>query len=560
MVIGGGVAGLTAAAAALLKGAQVTLIESEQSLLPLQGSSRHRYIHPYVYDWPNEEAAGQNADLPVLSWTAGIAAEVAATLERKWAALSAPFRNQLGVHLKVRQAAISSISGQSVVNWSGETGPQAHEFRIVILAVGFGLEEQAPGQTGYWNDLGIDELYGRTQKKRWLVSGTGDGALTDLMRLCIFKFRHEAIIEQFAERKTGLQAVREQLQRIEAHPNATQRQYLTKAYQEINDVEVQDVLLRLRRMNTDVFLTGRSPYLYGPESNTLNKFIVSQLARVNAFTYISRQGVREPQVQPDGGYQVRFVDGSSEAFDGVILRHGPRPALKAFPAIWAACGPTYETWQKKRHNLDDTCKRMWPYDYWPNNEEPPIHVPSASTAAAKETPMTVQVAMPKRFDDDLHKLDGVYEPRAVINQETVILIVGHTLMAELLDRSIAEALRDRIDERGGQYPYRRGVIVTDVLWTELSWLVEANGVIAVGGPKTNSVTEAFINAQDLRPSEGVYPMASQGSNGFFRKNRAGRPHVALWGQTTLMTKTSVEIYLSDPIGLETFLRMCWPQG
>src|SRR5262245_20301024 len=53
-VVGGGVAGLTFAAGAARRGAQVTVLEKEERLLPLLKRDPNRWLHPRVYDWPLE--------------------------------------------------------------------------------------------------------------------------------------------------------------------------------------------------------------------------------------------------------------------------------------------------------------------------------------------------------------------------------------------------------------------------------------------------------------------------------------------------------------------------
>jgi hypothetical protein len=59
-----------------------------------------------------------------------------------------------------------------------------------------------------------------------------------------------------------------------------------------------------------------------------------------------------------------------------------------------------------------------------------------------------------RYAEDIFRLDRVYDRRSVINKDTIIIVVGTTIVAELLDRPAAELLRDHIDRRGGDYPRR----------------------------------------------------------------------------------------------------------
>jgi hypothetical protein len=101
-----------------------------------------------------------------------------------------------------------------------------------------------------------------------------------------------------------------------------------------------------------------------------------------------------------------------------------------------------------------------------------------------------------RYADDIFKLDRIYDPRSVINRETVIIVVGSTIVAELLDRSAAELLRDQIDQRGGVYPFRRGVVITDGGWYTAGAAIANNPVIAVGGPQ---LTSSLMNSTNGPP-------------------------------------------------------------
>src|SRR5262249_30190419 len=84
-VVGGGLAGLTAASAAVRRGVtDVVVFEKESQLLRLQASSLQRYIHPHTYDWPAAGALEDDAGLPVMNWRAGLAQLVVADLLKDW--------------------------------------------------------------------------------------------------------------------------------------------------------------------------------------------------------------------------------------------------------------------------------------------------------------------------------------------------------------------------------------------------------------------------------------------------------------------------------------------
>ena len=72
------------------------------------------------------------------------------------------------------------------------------KFDTIILAVGFGLEIQHPKfpLNSYWRN----EIYGQPildgTQQPYVVSGFGDGALVDLFRLTIERFRQDTVLSE----------------------------------------------------------------------------------------------------------------------------------------------------------------------------------------------------------------------------------------------------------------------------------------------------------------------------------------------------------------------------
>jgi hypothetical protein len=164
-----------------------------------------------------------------------------------------------------------------------------------------------------------------------------------------------------------------------------------------------------------------------------------------------------------------------------------------------------------------------------------------------------------KYADDIFRLDRTYERSSVINRETIMIVVGTTIIAELLDRAAAELLRDHIDQRGIPYPFRRGIVITHEAWASEAGFINNNPVIAIGGPPINKLTDEFIKWAPPSPGAGgKYGIAGPGGRtGFFRKNSVGLPQVGLWGKTANDTRETVEHYLKDEQGLSSFLKMCW---
>jgi hypothetical protein len=166
-----------------------------------------------------------------------------------------------------------------------------------------------------------------------------------------------------------------------------------------------------------------------------------------------------------------------------------------------------------------------------------------------------------RYADDLFKLDRIYDRHAVINKETIIIVVGTNIMAELLDRPAAELLRDHIDQRGERFPFRRGIVITHEAWYAEAAAIANNPVIAVGGPGTNKLSDEFDKWKPEPPSkEGKYqipPPGAQIGTGFFRRNQNSLPQVGLWGHNANAIRETVEYYFRNQRGFAEFLKLCW---
>lgn len=361
-VIGAGVAGLTAAVAAFRLGASVTLLEKLPTPMGIQKGSTQRFLHPHIYDWPAMELEEESAGLPVLDWTAAPVDEVVEQLERQWDVEVKRSKRRISPHWNVSEVAIEPANkGQQIsVTWNDpKEGPHAEEFDLVILAVGFGKEPDLIGSLhGYWEDDRLTKVSDRTRK--CLVSGSGDGGLTDLMQLCIKEFRHDLIVRMFASDPKSLE-VGSDLLKLEEQYRDKDNRALSKHYQNLNVPHVQESLTRVLRSDTQVYLTGRSFWeVYGPKSSILNRFIVSQLARLKAWKWIAGP-IQLPPIRRDNQHIVRFGKNNVKevGYDILVIRHGPKPVLEQdFPEIWQACKELAMRWRRLPQHLDPTRKRL----------------------------------------------------------------------------------------------------------------------------------------------------------------------------------------------------------
>jgi tetratricopeptide (TPR) repeat protein len=396
VVIGGGVAGLTAAAGAARMGCHVTVLEKEDEVLHLFSRCDKRWLHPRIYDWPQPGSLRDDTDeLEVLTWRAGVAGEVVAHLAAQWEELRIAHDIEVIPSVTVNPPRPETQGKQPLVSW--RPGAELRRFRVVILAVGFGIERVFPGlpQHSYWNDNGI-EGSDHGASKRYLISGLGDGGLIDLVRACIGNFRHDQIVSSFGldnETNPAVMALGRQLLTIEDEAVRHGREYgpeiaaeyLWKAYtRDIDSLAgfVDAALATRMRRRRKVFLNGPSQFPITLQASILNRLLVARLLHRKHADYLP--GTVE-DVTPSAGsdWQVTLDNGLCEHFSDVIIRHGTDPALAAsFPHIHEVCRKEL----KPRNALDQTRTRAWPLGYF-SPTPPPL--PDTGVLNLRSTPVAL---------------------------------------------------------------------------------------------------------------------------------------------------------------------------
>lgn len=344
-VVGAGLAGFTAAAGLAVRGVSVTLFEKggEERWMYIQRNSRQRFVHPHIYDWPAEGALEKRAGLPILDWEANETSKVIEEIEKEWARLP----REISGRIEWGKGGVQSGADGRL---TGEESP-LDGFDAVILAVGFGLEE-GTGTKSYWTDDDIDGVEIEQKAGAWLISGYGDGGLTDLMRLCIRDFRQGNHLYNFA--RSVPPEVGNDLLAAEANPGADFREI----YEEAAAKVVADFKLR-EKIKVDLNCDPKR--LYAPGSSILNRLVTACLYQRKAFRIVPGR-VRLPVEREGSRFKVVFEGNDdtpeqSAFYDGVIIRHGPKSALERdFPGIWKAYEPKRKIWEaaRRRQGVDWT--------------------------------------------------------------------------------------------------------------------------------------------------------------------------------------------------------------
>jgi hypothetical protein len=351
-VVGAGVSGLTAAGFAADCGCRVGLYEKEKKPLTIQRDCESRWVHPHIYDWPERGSLNDDTgDLPILNWTAGRAKDVIEQIGKAWQALSQRHSDKISFY---PQSVIGSKGSQQASLLLSEL---TEKYDVVILAIGFGKEPERFGTKPYW----VDEVQNQ-QGAQWLISGFGDGALADLMQICIPDFRHE-------ELKSFVDPVDSQTAKAllaKEDEGSRDPKELNRYYEE--ELQVPAVLDRLRpRVDTNrqIVIQGKAgSHLYGSTSAIINRFVISHIQRLykNAhgknvgkfFRVLNEEWTGTPSKKDGAVFHVAFE--KYGAFKGMlVVRHGPESVLKEyFPDLWNETQRDRELLRDLPQQLDPT--------------------------------------------------------------------------------------------------------------------------------------------------------------------------------------------------------------
>lgn len=131
-------------------------------------------------------------------------------------------------------------------------------------------------------------------------------------------------------------------------------------------------------------------------------------------------------------------------------------------------------------------------------------------------------------------------------RSTVLVVVGHGILAEENDRPLAYELKQAVNARTRGSEGRVAVVVTD-LWLVNQELGEFFPAIAVGGPGVNGLTAEVYDDLPVvytRDQQVFVQMAAEGKR------------AALWGMDEAGTREAVDVFVKNGL-LERFLDLVW---
>jgi FAD dependent oxidoreductase len=368
-IIGGGAAGITAAARAVEHGANVTLFEQNEGVLSTQYGCSHRWLHPTIYDWPfvniDREDPSSDARLEVMNWSATQADQFASNLADQWGALVGDNAAKIRAMIPAAVKFIAPTEQGYDIGYdvAGQAEQQRESFPLVILAVGFGLEPKGQSRNSYWEQDPLGQMMRRDETV--LIAGYGDGALTDLMRVCLKEFEHEEVLAEIIRLIPD-----KELRKIkDIERDAKDAASLTKAYEALKIQGVQDFLDGRLALTRKVFLTGRGPNLFDPRASALNRFVLSQLLAKRAFIFVPIEEAENLDLVKRYDEAIAALERKAGVkFSNVVLRFGPDPAIARINSgpdgaepldKLAGIARLKDRWESLQPVDDPTLVRLW---------------------------------------------------------------------------------------------------------------------------------------------------------------------------------------------------------
>jgi hypothetical protein len=380
-VIGGGAAGLTTTAALLARfggSVPVTLFERLWDLCPLQQGSDARWLHPRIYEWPSTGSRAPGASLPVLNWSEGRASDVASTLVKGFGEYCEQFAVEpeaLSVFIGLRN--FQMCTETLTIDWVGTRAERlgsffrrgnsennSAAFDTVIMATGFGLERSSSPYltSSYWRNEQIAQPILDGGPRSYVVSGYGDGALVDVCRLTIERFRQDTIVYELFG--TGLEAAEEKINSDLESCDATANlfPYFRSIEGELLAEALSQLAARIRKDTTVVLhIRGKEgkitsfSEIFGQTSSRLNRLLIYLLHRCGAFS----TSVTELD---------ECVRSHGVSADAVLCRHGS-DTRKHLRSIVTDCDKIEERLDEMWREQAQTPFRVWRPGAFPVTEQ-----------------------------------------------------------------------------------------------------------------------------------------------------------------------------------------------
>lgn len=358
-VVGGGIGGVAIATGLLLHNMPVLMIERERRELHLYADAHHRYVHPRVLEWPEYESLVPDARLPLFDWYAGSASRVTSRWLGEWSVVKRHFYSQLDLVTQATDLSVDTAAGKYSLHWSTPLRSwDSGEVDVVVMCLGYGTDRPVGGfqllNRSYWDPDALDRPF---DHKDVLVSGTGDGGLTDLFRVALIDFKVNRYLAEVVDPHLTPNVL-DQIRSIERSGKGDQAAFFDKLHLKA----IVDDLQERRRADTAPALNCSQPTPFAPGASALNRLILSQLRHTKPSIRFLPGRLDNPQIT-EGRITVS-IRNKRETFDSLVIRHGPTSPLAAdFPEIADAAEPIRVA-AVRLQGSDPLRQQQWPDDYF----------------------------------------------------------------------------------------------------------------------------------------------------------------------------------------------------
>jgi hypothetical protein len=359
-VIGGGLAGMTAAVAFLAHGCEVHLFERHR-LMSRQRETEHRMVHPSINQWPRQDLRA-TTELPFLEWHVGRCHDVTTQLLDQFRKIESANRPRLEVFegCDVSEVLVVNERGLKVRHTPEKVKDSI--YNLVLLTVGFGEEKQHAGfdPIDYWRVDGLEATRDIGRPATFVVSGCGDGGLIDALRLVHrdfgrgqLAFRCAALLEDDELREAIKRA--EDGCKDEAGLPDLARAYLAAGKRLTDDsARIGQILGESLERGSLVYLLGRSlDQPFALNAAPIHKLLIAHAMALGIIAYGRGEVVR------DAAKRILAMGHTFPAETKVVIRHGAEPHFGRL-----LTGPQQENLRsKQRPVLDGFTTSHWANPY-----------------------------------------------------------------------------------------------------------------------------------------------------------------------------------------------------
>lgn len=350
IVVGGGVGGSTCAAALGLLGHGVLLLEQSEILMPMQNGCATRWLHPYIYEWPDPGSERRTAELPFMSWRAGPAGEVIRRLTREFEHIQKQLGGRITTYCRARVGRLNQPWNSIEVTHpvpGGISEKRFISFEGLILAIGFGVEQTSGMGTPYWQNDNLHQIDPANDDRHGtaLISGCGDGGLIDLQRAVLLNYRQDSIIDTLFPPDSN-HDILTSLRSVKHDRSDGRDKSSTWLWEQLEEAcrrhvsEFERLTTTLRSLTRKGSLTGGTPQIkladkYDDFPTAISKskcslwnaFVAYAMYRADLFDYIANPHV---QRSPDGSdFKVSDGHGVTCQVKRVVQRHGTTESIES---------------------------------------------------------------------------------------------------------------------------------------------------------------------------------------------------------------------------------------